>query len=58
MDGYMIQITDDAGYVYHYRVSRNLDGSESYAFVRTTDLIATLVSGAPDARRLATAVVN
>ena len=58
MDGYMIQITDDDGYVYHYRVNRNLDGGESYAYFRTTDLIAALVSGAPDARRVGIAVGN
>jgi len=52
MDTYTIQITDDEGYEYRYRVSRAVDGSENYAYVRTTDLIAALVSGAAGACRI------
>ena len=52
MDTYTIQITDDEGYEYRYRVSRAVGGSENYAYVVTTDLIAALVSGASGARRI------
>jgi len=48
----MIQITDDEGYEYRYRVSRAVDGSENYAYVRTTDLIAALVTGASGTCRI------
>jgi hypothetical protein len=52
MDCYTIKIIDDDGYIYHYRVSREADGCENGAYVRTRDLIATLVSGASGAWRL------